>query len=177
MAFSSNFKAVLAQNPVPKGLIHDHWLSVLASMVSRIVTIDAELLKYRQHAAQQIGVSKKGQNRAAVVSSRAERYTALIDVLSDQTAAVRELKNLGALLPNYSTFQLFFQMKEPHFIELIDRHLSELQDKIKHFAQRKNLPQQRLRRFHPVLTELRTGRYGKYSRGLKSAMLDVSERA
>jgi len=48
--------------PFSSHLIHDAWIALVASAVSRIAIIDEPLIQYRQHAGQQIGERKSWRN-------------------------------------------------------------------------------------------------------------------
>jgi glycosyltransferase involved in cell wall biosynthesis len=46
---------------IDKGFIHDYWLAMVAAHNSTIAMIDLKLTKYRQHAAQQVGIMENTQ--------------------------------------------------------------------------------------------------------------------
>jgi hypothetical protein len=59
--------------------------------------------------------------------------------------------------------------------DLIDKLIVEKTELIKHYETRMNLPQNRLKRILPIFSEIATGRYGKFSNGIKSAIKDTFE--
>lgn len=57
--------AAQAACPVPSGWIHDYWLVVRAASTGRLAVLDAPTVRYRQHAANQLGA--RGARPAHVV--------------------------------------------------------------------------------------------------------------
>jgi glycosyltransferase involved in cell wall biosynthesis len=64
MAFRSNF--VKLSLPIPDGIamIHDGWIALTIAAVAGVVPIEEPLIKYRQHAGQQIGAPARAQKAA-----------------------------------------------------------------------------------------------------------------
>lgn len=46
--------------PIPETWMHDAWIALLIASCSDVVVIDEPLIKYRQHASNQIGARRKG---------------------------------------------------------------------------------------------------------------------
>lgn len=44
-------------NPFPDGWVHDEWLAIVASAIGKVELLDAQLIDYRQHNANVIGVT------------------------------------------------------------------------------------------------------------------------
>jgi hypothetical protein len=55
LAFRAEYRDLVL--PIPGGWVHDGWLALLIAAVADTVAIAEPLIEYRQHAAQQTGVS------------------------------------------------------------------------------------------------------------------------
>jgi glycosyltransferase involved in cell wall biosynthesis len=162
MAFRAEFKALV--RPIPDGLrhdgvpvLHDWWTAILIAAVSELSVIDEQLVKYRQHERQQLGVRPlaNATEQASVFASRSNSLQAELIYLS----AIRER------LSGRSEF-------EKH-VGVMDR----LQTHIEHLEMRASLPRARMRRIAPVAHELFARRYHRYSNGLYSAAKDMFVRS
>jgi len=60
MAFRSRFRSLVVPIPDDTILQEDAWIALIIAAVAAIVFLKEPLIKYRQHAGQQIGVSIKG---------------------------------------------------------------------------------------------------------------------
>ena len=58
LAFRSEFKSLVL--PIPEAWVHDAWIAVCISAVSSGLPIAEKLVRYRQHAGQQIGERRRG---------------------------------------------------------------------------------------------------------------------
>ncbi|UOE44507.1 glycosyltransferase family 2 protein [Agromyces larvae] len=142
---------VEAASPFPPTWVHDEWLAVVASVIGGIAVIDDELIDYRQHGGNQIGVTaleltgKIGRLRAP----RTERNVRLRARAAD----------LARRLPAIAS----------------DRaDLAEVvADKLVHEQVRSAYPRSRFGRIVPVLREARTGRYGRYGLGAQDILRDL----
>ncbi len=139
--------------PIPATIVHDNWISLLVSAVSDIVLLDEPLMYYRQHAANQIGA----QRMSLAWHWRRHRYLrtggrAATGHWCDEAA--RRLESVSG------------RLRHPQAVEL-------LRDMAAHGQIRSQLPANRLLRLAPVLHELRTGRYKRYSTGLVSVVMDM----
>ena len=56
LAFRSEFVRQLT--PIPEGWVHDAWIALLIATQSRLQLLPEKLIRYRLHAAQQIGVKR-----------------------------------------------------------------------------------------------------------------------
>jgi hypothetical protein len=59
--------------------------------------------------------------------------------------------------------------------EIVRINLKEKAAIIKHYKARMNLPENKLKRISPILRELKSGRYAKFSKGCLSAAKDLFE--
>ena len=65
--------------PIPPEWVHDEWLAIVASAVGKVRLIEQELIDYRQHASNQIGVRRPTVRYriGRMLEPRAERYNVL----------------------------------------------------------------------------------------------------
>lgn len=61
MAFRSVFRNLVL--PVPEIWVHDAWIALLIGAKSSLLPLPSALIGYRQHGANQIGISRRGKNR------------------------------------------------------------------------------------------------------------------
>ena len=143
-----------ASVPFAAGWVHDEWLAIVAAAVSQIDWIPDQLIGYRQHSGNQIGVKAPTLRYkiAKVYEARGDRPT----MLADRAKELRErLTFLGASGP---------------VLALAD-------EKVAHQRARATLPPSRLRRLAPVAREALTGRYRRFSsRGRLDIVRDILQR-
>ena len=141
-----------AVRPFEPTWVHDHWLAITAALRGRVAFVDEKLLDYRQHGANQIGVSKLtasgavdllAQSRRARHDDRVNRILALNTRIEDGTVPAT-----------------------PAQAELV-------RAKLAHEQRRRDMPDQRWRRVGPVAREWVSGRYGRLSRGLIDVVRDL----
>ncbi|HEY0171442.1 MAG TPA: glycosyltransferase family 2 protein [Pyrinomonadaceae bacterium] len=161
--------------PIPEGLplIHDAWIALIAACAGEVVPVEERLVLYRRHAAQQVGplgrksaaggLGARASGEAAGALGRANPYSETLAV----ARAVRErlLERRGEGLG--AEFEAGFDTA---------RALAELESRITHLEARRGLPRARLLRAWPVLRELATLRYRRYSNGVASAAKDLLTR-
>lgn len=137
--------------PVPPAWIHDEWLALVAAAVGRLTLIDAPLIEYRQHGANEIGATSLGVigKLRRMVEPRAERNARLL-------ARATSLADRLPLVPGVTPARI-----------------KEVERKLEHERMRSFLPPYRLARVVPVLRELRTGRYRDFGRGAADAVRDL----
>jgi len=145
-----------AARPFPREWVHDEWLAIIAAALGSVDYVDAQLIDYRQHDTNQIGMRrlKPSEKFARLLRPREHRYRHMqrrIEVL---------LEKLIALGPAVAT-----------------DHVEKVREKLVHVRVRAALPQNRLARFVPILREVSTGRYARYSVGLRSIAQDFFEPA
>jgi glycosyltransferase involved in cell wall biosynthesis len=153
LAFNSEYLPLIL--PIPDlPHCHDIWITLLLACVGRIEPVDQDLIQYRLHGANAVGMQRynllgqirmaQQQIRTNAFSHLAELYTAAHERLSGQTRwPVR-----------------------PAALKL-------LQDKTRHSQLRHDLPRRWLKRLSIVGGELRRGNYLKYSYGYKSVLQDL----
>jgi len=172
MAFRRSL--VSAALPIPKltGMIHDGWISLIASLTSRVAAVDEQLILYRQHDAQQLGVghgqrdaSRADQHRRIVeerlrANERFDQFAELFD--EARLAAMRAAAPMPELVPD-----------RRRLASMLEAARLRISLEIAHLQTRMNYPKLRIARIAPVLAELYSGRYYEFSRGGQSALLDT----
>ncbi|HWB12516.1 MAG TPA: glycosyltransferase family 2 protein [Pirellulales bacterium] len=148
MAFRSHHRPLLL--PIPQGWVHDAWISLLLSAVSRGLAVPRRLLKYRLHSDQQIGVEPRTWRERArrAMSRTADDY---------RTVA------LGALAAA-ERLESFAGVGAPR--------IAALRRKAKHFDRRAECVASGPRGWPSVAGELLRGNYHRFSLGFTSAGKD-----
>lgn len=149
MAFRSCFRDLVL--PIPGGIPHDAWISLLVAAVAEVSILDAPLIRYRQHGKNQIGIRRLGvADRLA--RGRRLKPNYLRDLWRQHVAARERLEEREAGAPECRRM---------------------LQDAIDHLDVRLGLPRHRIARFPQVASEMVRGRYQQRSNGLRSALRDL----
>lgn len=153
IAFRACFKDLLLPIPTDLSIIHDAWIAMLVASVSDVLPIEAPLIKYRKHGAQQVGAKQRqlDQGNVRTALRRPNYYRDMIEI---GTRVQRRLSELSGV---YNSTEAF----------------SRLTIKLTHLRTRRDLPEELLPRFGLVMKELLSGRYHAYSRGLLSAAKDI----
>ena len=139
--------AVLKLMPFPsihKNLIHDGWIALALSLQNKIGFIDENLISYRIHAQQQVGI---GQEKKFIT-------------FKNRFLRPREEKILP-IIEKYNYFEALYGLLSS-LSSISKTQLDYLENIKNHFYTRSNLPTDRLQRFAPVIREWRIGRY-RYS--------------
>jgi glycosyltransferase involved in cell wall biosynthesis len=160
MAFRKEF--VEKFTPIPTEIpntIHDAWISLVIAANSDVKFIEKSLIKYRQHANQQIGVDWQFKSR-----KRDESY---------QKSIAFHHKEIERLHYMRSFFQQFAYFQTKNYEKLIDQNLLEKENLIKHYEARLNLAENKLKRIPMIFAQLKNGNYAKFSNGWKSAAKDL----
>lgn len=126
--------------PFPKEWVHDEWLAVVASIVGRVQVLDDQLIDYRQHGRNQIGVKKPTLRYRVgrMLEPRGRRYEELA------LRSRRLLERLPDLNPSESVLLL-------------------VRRKVNFEADRSRLPRNRLARVSRVWHHYRAGSYATLS--------------
>ena len=142
--------------PFPEPWVHDEWLAVIAASIGKGEIITAELVDYRQHSANQIGVSRLG------LRGRISR------VLEPRNGRNRYLADRAQVL--VSRLELLGDSVRPDA-------LVRAKEKLEHLRVRARFSKVPLLRLLPVLKEISTGRYAHYSRGAGDIVRDLLQPA
>lgn len=160
MAFRSQFVNLTLPIPDDIAMIHDGWIALTVASVADVVIIDQPLIKYRQHARQQIGAPMRAQS-ATQSGGRAQELDAAIRRRNDNASLHKILATLEERLTSHRG--AYDSRNALSFIGNYSFHLNA----------RANLPQRRLNRLPGILRELVTRRYHEYANGFKSAAKDL----
>lgn len=163
IAFRSDLRAVLLPFPTDVSdlfppMIHDRWLSLVLSGVGPVAVVDEPLVAYRIHPAQQVGLAN------VVGMSPVTRHLRKLVIHRPEAQATRE-------------YQLAHLREVHHRLVRFEAaggaRTSEVEGSISHLQARVELPRNRIARWRPVVRELVLGRYHRYSRGWRSAAVDL----
>lgn len=137
--------------PFPGAWLHDEWLAVIAAAYDGVRMLDEPLTDYRQHDANQVGMSKMNLSRKFGMfrQPRTDRNRRLF--LRAQALAPR-LAQLDDVRPEYHDMA---------------------REKLAFEEARQAYPEARLLRAAPILRQLLRGRYGVYGTGLKDAVRNL----
>ena len=137
--------------PFPASWVHDEWLAVVASVGGGIAVIGEPLIDYRQHGANQIGVSRL---------SASGRLARLREPRTDRNARLlARAEDLAARLPALARADA--------------RVEADVQAKLAHERMRQRIPASRLRRVAPIWREWRSGAYTRYGLGVQDVLRDL----
>lgn len=159
LAFKARYKPLIL--PLPhddKNMIHDRWITLVVAAVSRIACVDRPLVLYRQHASQQIGSA----NSPGLARLRRLAHP-------PQAPGERERNFLQAS----KTFGLLKERLSRPATGASAAFLDAINENIVHLERRASMSERRRQRLGPVLGELLSARYSRYSRGLASAVKDL----
>jgi len=139
--------------PFPGGWVHDEWVAIIAAATGRVDMLEEQLIDYRQHGNNQIGMREPGlrQKVRRVLQPRGNRN---IELAERTRVLVDRLAELG---------------------DLVDRAaLTSARGKLRIERSRAALPANRLARIVPVLREARSGDYERYtSQGRREILRDL----
>jgi glycosyltransferase involved in cell wall biosynthesis len=165
MAVAARLRELALPIPTDLPLIHDAWMSLLAACVGVVRPVAEPLVLYRRHTSQQVGPLARTEHAdglsavaAGEAFARANPYDSALAVARAARTRIADARSRGLDIA-----------KGP----LAARSLAELDARITHWEARRTLPRARLRRAAPVLRELFTLRYHRYSNGVASAAKDV----
>jgi hypothetical protein len=153
MAFRTRFKDAILPIPVEGSLLHDGWIALIIAGLAEIGFIDQPLIKYRQHAGQQIGAPITSTAQNVMSAQRTDRNYYLAQAARFQQARER--------LALHQT-----KLSHPGVLSAVD-------EKITHLKTRARMPEQRLNRLPLVVREILNLHYHHFSRGLYSAAKDL----
>jgi glycosyltransferase involved in cell wall biosynthesis len=138
--------------PIPTGWMHDEWLAVIAALRGGLAWENKELIDYRQHDRNEIGVAtlsastvadRLGESRHEFFQRRKERNAALEALVGES--------------PQWPT----------------DEARAQVRGKLAHDTWRYGLSDKRLARVFPVLARWATGDYRRFARGYIDVLRDI----
>ncbi len=153
LAFKSKYLPLIL--PIPDlPHCHDIWITLLLASVGRIEPVDQDLIQYRLHDSNAVGMRRHnllGQIRMAQHQVRTHAFSYLADLY----AAAHDRLSSQSCWP------------------VAPGALTLLRDKIRHSRLRHDLPRRWIKRLGIVGGEVRRGNYQKYSYGYKSVLQDL----
>jgi glycosyltransferase involved in cell wall biosynthesis len=168
-AFRADLCKFLLPLPRLSWFIHDGWIGVILGSIREVEFSADNLMQYRQHTSQQIGVVASSKIQRVDRSIMCENAVAAFGGrLSDSLSVLERLREIKELEPNNPYL--------PKAINAVEDSINKFEDAVEHFRARHRLPPNRLMRIGKVFKEGFTGRYGKYSSGIKSAVKDLMVR-
>lgn len=154
LAFRSNFRPLLFPFPdLPS--VHDAWIAFLVASVADCEIVDASLVRYRLHGANQIGIRRRG--------------------LLEQYRQARQQIVRHAFAEEAIFFELARERLRSRSAEysVSDLTLRVIDGKIAHSRIRDSLPEAFLTRIPIVAREWWRGHYARYAYGVKSVAQDL----
>lgn len=141
--------------PLSKHLIHDAWIALAVSAISKIECIDEPLIQYRQHDGQQIGERAKMRNWWTQINAARQMGA---EYFERQLAFFRDLSTRVA----------------NHERDWVHSEVGRLAaEKVVHLEYRIAVRQHRLASIGTVVGQYLSGRYSRFSYGWKSAAQDL----
>jgi glycosyltransferase involved in cell wall biosynthesis len=150
------FRASLRQHilPIPSRSFHDAWAAAVSAMRSKIVAIKTPLILYRQHDANVIGGIR--MTRLAQLMYALQLKPEWFDLEIEQGRSLRD------------------KMREAGWRTANGKHLADLERRIVHLESRRAMYGMALwPRVLLIAREVLAMRYSLFSRGLRSALLDL----
>lgn len=147
---------VQAARPFPREWIHDHWLALVASLTGRVHFLPELTVDYRQHGANEIGVTRLTAGTAVDLLGQSRR-----------TRQLDRVRRLEVLAERLDAGGLPCSASQRRFVA----------DKLEHERRRLNFAATRWRRLPGVSRELFSGRYHRLSRGFIDVVRDALSRS
>jgi glycosyltransferase involved in cell wall biosynthesis len=137
--------------PIPPEWLHDEWLAAIAGATGRLDVVEEELLGYRQHSSNVIGVNPLDARGkwAKLVQHRGDRN---LKLAARALALVRRLESMDGIDP---------------------RVLDAARGKLAHEQRRAALPGNRLLRLPSIVAECSRRGYSRYGRGAADIARDL----
>lgn len=165
-AFRTEYRNFFSPMPDRIGRLHDGWIGLIISAMAKTDFLTEPLMQYRQHAGQQVGTA---EGEAAMVFDRKKMA---LDAQQDYEAKISNLKFIIETLTG-----VFERQSQntflPKAISTARAELTKAEQALDHFRVRGELSSTRPLRVPAVLAECLTGRYHKFSKGLKSVARDL----
>ncbi len=157
MALRAGLRGLALPFPTDLPLMHDAWLSLLAACAGGVRPVAEPLVLYRRHGSQQVGPLA----RAEVAGGALARANPYDSALAIARAARARLSDAGARGLEVA--------RSPRAA----RSVAELDARVAHLEARRTLPRALFARAAPILRELLSLRYHRYSNGVASAAKDL----
>ncbi|HEX5083194.1 MAG TPA: glycosyltransferase family 2 protein [Blastocatellia bacterium] len=178
IAFRAKYNKLIL--PIPLDLprrTHDGWIAMLLLMTAKCVFINEPLVKYRQHAMQLIGADPRrraGRRTGAGPNIfNLDRTTLVksnrITIMEEQILERESME----LIKGYITRRT--DLAES-VLSAVNAEIGRRRERVRHYQLRKSLlsdKQKYMPRLLRVIKELLSGRYHRYSNGIRSAAGDL----
>jgi glycosyltransferase involved in cell wall biosynthesis len=152
MAFRAQYAPLVLPFPALRSC-HDAFTAFLISAVANVEIVDRPLIRYRLHGANQIGIQKLG--------------------LRGQLEKAREQLATGAFAYAAEFFEVARERLVASSFEVDAATMRSIVEKILHSRRRASMAGSFLGRLHDVIREAGSGRYSRYSYGIKSIAQDL----
>ena len=147
MAFRSSFRDLLL--PIPDIWSHDAWISLLIGATSHLIMIPEQLIAYRQHDSNQIGVRRRNKNKGKSLFAVYGRKAFGYELVRTRLLAFGKYLRDGR------------------------QQISHLDEKIAFLRARSKYPKSRYLRLPFIMRELVLLRYHRYSMGWENFFMDL----
>ena len=164
LAFRAEYnKAII---PIPTDIpdmIHDGWIAIVLSMTAKCVFLNEPLVKYRQHAEQQLGADPREFAQRAIKLSRINIMERMEKKHKTKKAYVESIKSHVISRLDVSD----------HILNAVNAEIDYHREYVRHYQLRKAmLSGKRVMRLWPIIRELLSGRYHRCSNGVRTAARD-----
>lgn len=167
-AFRTKYRNSFTPIPADLSMIHDGWLAFIVSSLSGVIFLNEELIKYRQHPGQQIGVIKPSATPVKKIR---------LDICNDALAFYQKRKAEMIFLQDRLLALEQKQAGKNSYLDLakkiVSEQISKASDALKHFEVRKSLGSLGIKKLPRLGKELLSGGYHKFSNGISSAIKDL----
>lgn len=152
MAFRSEYRDLVLPFPLNTFFIHDNWIAFLISAVADVSLIDQNLIKYRQHRYQSVGMGIDSGSKFGNLLESGRRVNEYEGTINQLYLAEQKLSESG-----YDTA----------------RAVEKIIKARDHISTRARLPKDIVSRLLKIGRELVSGNYHHYSNGFRSAIKDL----
>ena len=140
--------------PVADEWAHDEWIAIIAATLGCVDTLEADVIDYRQHGGNQIGVKQRSlaQRHLGIGVGRREFLTRLA---VRQRSLLERAQSIADPIPEGRA------------------RIDEIAERLLHAEARSDAAAQVRDRMNLVIGEWRTGRYRRFGSGWRSALSDL----
>jgi glycosyltransferase involved in cell wall biosynthesis len=142
--------------PISPMWLPDEWFALLTAATGRLAVVDAPLVRYRQHQAQQVGGAVAGWRDQLAAARKRMDAPYMLRSAERSRAAMRHLANHRDLL------------RVPQVLDSLAR-------RAEHFERRAEWRQANLSRVPSIIKELADGQYHRFDYGWKAALFDLAQ--
>jgi glycosyltransferase involved in cell wall biosynthesis len=165
LAFRARYNNTII--PIPHDIpdmIHDGWIAIIISMTAKCVFLNQPLVKYRQHAGQQLSMDPRKYAKYMFKLPR-------INVMKRLEERHETKKQYVEAIKSHVTARID---TPDHIMNAVNAQIDYYRIYAQHYRHRKSLllatP---IMRLWPIVKELLSGRYHRCSKGVLSAARDV----